>query len=313
MFSVLYNQARILYKLEPVAGLLIKSGGDSFDATRPEMEFIRTWAEVNGQVKEVPFLPGSSIKGVIRSHTERILRTLGLIKCDITRDRQACIQGKDDPRYHDHCLACRTFGSTSLASRMRFTDALPWKPYSDGADREAGVQQMHTEQRPGVKIDRRLGTAARRALYEVEVLTEGSFFGEIVVRNYQLWQLALLALVFRDINEGHQRVGAMKSRGLGRVQMAVEEFHIEQFGSLAEPDSMQIRGVGAVEEIVETYDLALDDAIAKPDCIKQENDVLRQRLLPDGVNAQTAWQRLAETIISSEHWQRLLRRKDERG
>lgn len=307
MFTVLYNQARLLYRLEPVTGLLIKSGKESFDPTRPDMEFIRTWVEVGGQVREVPFLPGSSLKGVIRSHAERILRTLGLPCCDITRE--ACVAGKEDknPPYGQHCLACRTFGYTTLSSRMRFADAFPWKPDAGSADRDAGFGGIHTEQRPGVKIDRRLGTAAQGAFYEVEVITSGCFFGEITLRNYQLWQLGLLALVLRDINEGHQRVGAMKSRGLGRVKMTVEECRIEQLGALAKPDQAKIRGVGAVESLIASYDLVGKDVLDRLDGLRDSGDgLLRQVFVPDGIDAQTAWERIAEKVIGGEHWRLLL-------
>ena len=168
------------------------------------------------------------------------------------------------------------------------------------------------EQRPGVKIDRRTGTAAREALYEVEVVTSGSFFGEMTIRNYQLWQVGLLALVFRDINEGFQRVGAMKSRGLGRVKMTVEELRIEQFGSLSKPDPQEVRGIGAVVSL-EDYDLVEEDAIPKPENLKDLGDgTIRQVFVPDGVEAQALWERIAERVIKSEHWKHLLkRRKDE--
>jgi len=273
------------------------------------MEFIRTWAELGGETKETPFLPGSSMKGVIRSHAERILRTLGLIECDITRDDQACVRPGEESSYKDHCLACRTFGSTSMASHVRFTDAMPWKPGASSSERETGYQSISAEQRPGVMISRRTGTV-KHGPFELEVVTEGSFFGEITVRNYQLWQLALLVLVFRDMNEGHQRVGAMKSRGLGRVNVSLEEFHIEQFAALAQHDGMQIRGIGSVEQIVSSYGLVSDDAVAKPDCIKKEDGMFRQVFVPDGVGAQEAWQSLAESIMSGAHWRSLLQREE---
>ncbi|MEM2913993.1 MAG: CRISPR-associated RAMP protein Csx7 [Candidatus Bathyarchaeia archaeon] len=312
MFSALHNQAKFTYRLEPITGLLIKSGKESFDPTRPEMEFIRTWADLGGQIKEVPFLPGGSIKGIVRSHAERILRTLNLRCCDITQKNGACVSGKEDkkPPYKEHCFACRTFGYTTLASRVRFTDAYPWRLNDSGAEREEKFKQVHTEQRPGVKIDRRLGTAAKGALYDIEIVTSGNFFGEFTMRNYQFWQMALLALVLRDINEGHQRVGAMKSRGLGRVKIVIEDFKFEQYGVLANIDG-QIRGIGGVKDIIGPYDLVLDDAVIKPDSFKKEYvDTVRQVFVPNGVDAQIAWEQLAEAIVGSNHWQLFIQRKE---
>lgn len=306
MFNSLHNQTRVLYRLEPVTGLLIKSGKEPQNPTRPDMEFIRTLAEVGSEVQEVPFLPGSSIKGAVRSHAERILRTLGLHCCDITRP--ACV-GKG-ASYRDHCLACRTFGYTTLSSRVRFTDAFPWRPDSSAAERSSAAAAVRIEQRPGVQIDRRLGSAAGGRLFELEVATSGAFYGEIVVRNYQLWQLGLLALVVRDINEGYQRVGAMKSRGLGRVKMGIEELRIEQWGPLARDDEAKVRGIGFIQDLIAPYDLVAEDAIPVPTQLRQQEDgPLQQTFLPaQDADADAAWRALAQGVLSSTHWQQFIRR-----
>lgn len=321
MFRTLYNQARILYRLEPVTGLLIKSGRESFDPTRPEMEFIRTRVEVvhNGRrdVHATPFVPGSSLKGVVRSHAERILRALEIEACDITRKDEDCRSrwkeeaGEQERKmpYKEHCYACRTFGDTELAGRVRLTDAYPWKPGAAAEERGQGVQQVQIEQRPGVKIDRRTGTSARGALFELEVVTAGSFYGEIFLRNYQLWQLALLALVLRDMDEGFQRVGAMKSRGLGRVKVRIEELAIQQQGPLVGPDPRELRGVGAVSTIRTSYGLTEGDAVAAPDGLQSRGEgILRVVFTPIGDNVHGVWEDLASLLIDPEGspWRRFL-------
>ena len=69
MFSRQLNQIRIDLSLTPRAPLLIRSGRKGADPTRPELECVRTeW----GGVKSV-YIPGSSLKGVMRSHAERLL------------------------------------------------------------------------------------------------------------------------------------------------------------------------------------------------------------------------------------------------
>jgi CRISPR-associated protein Csm3 len=315
VFNSLYNQARILYQLEPVTGLLIKSGKESGDPTRPDMEFIRTFADVGGHVQETPFLPGSSLKGIVRSHAERILRTINLIECDITLQNGACVAGREGekPPYRDHCFACRTFGYTTLSSHVRFTDAFPWRPNDDAVQRVAGTHSIQIEQRPGVQISRRMGSVAHGP-FELEVATGGVFYGEIVVRNYQLWQLALLACVLRDINEGYQRLGAMKSRGLGRVKVTIEEMSIEQCGLLARPNGIQVRGIGATQHLVGSYDLIGEDAIDKPNAFQDKGDsLLRMIFTPSSdIAPNEAWGALADAIISSGHWQRLLRLGEDR-
>lgn len=299
MFDRLYNQAHLVYRLEPVTGLLVRSGRDPTDPRRPELEFIRTWAEVGGSLQEVPFLPGSSVKGVVRSHAERILRTLGLRCCDIAAN--PCIR---TPTYGQHCFACRTFGCTSLSSRVRFTDALPWPPDADGEERSRRVTGIRLEVRPGNVVDRRKGSA--RNFFELEVLTAGAFYGEVTLRNYQLWQLGLLALVIRDLNAGFQRVGGLKSRGLGRVRLTVEQLRFEQWGPLA--GAPELRGIGYLQALRDSHDLVGADRVDLPAGLQAEADPFRQVFRAEGPAAEAAWQAVGKAILGSGHWSQFLGR-----
>jgi len=138
----------------------------------------------------------------------------------------------------------------------------------------------------------------------------GGFFGEITLRNYQLWQLGLLALVLRDINEGHQRVGAMKSRGLGRVKVVVQEFRLDQYGALLELEDIRIRGVGMNRSLLDPYDLYPDDVIDRPKSLRsQVEESIRQSFIPDNGDSDSAWRELAAGIIASPHWKHLLTSK----
>jgi len=315
MFKVLYNQARIDLCIEPVTPILIKTGRGSFDPTRPDMEFVKTSTEFG----DVPYLPGSSLKGVIRSHAERILRTLNLkwSECDITRkpqERMSCVERwgrRSDEKvlYREHCFICRTFGSTKLASRTRFTDAYPWKPGSDQVAMKAATDMIVLESRTGNKIDRRKGVAAGGALFSTEVVSSGSFHCEITLRNYQLWQIALLALVFRDVNAGHQRLGASKSRGLGRVKVAVTDFEIQQYGSLAD-DGDKLKGVGCMGE-PNDYDLIPEDELRKPDLLSSQSENYISLCFRPSAEPDQCWRTMASGIMGeSGNWTKLLERKN---
>ncbi|MFQ6089276.1 MAG: CRISPR-associated RAMP protein Csx7 [Candidatus Methanofastidiosia archaeon] len=319
MFKMLYNQAKLMMCIQPISPILVKSGLEAFDPTRPDMEFIRSRVPIGDEVKEVPFIPGSSIKGIIRSHAERILRTLNLQCCDISRKGEDCIswwekkekkekgEAEKEMRYKDHCYACRTFGSTKLASRTRISDANPWKFGAKQEEMKTQIESIHTEERPGVMIDRRRGTAAKGSLFFFEVLTSGSFFAEITLRNYQLWQLALLSLVLRDINEGHQRLGAGKSRGLGKVSVRIEDFEIQQLGALA-GDGTKMYGVGKLNSLKKEYDLLEDDEITKTNSLKVEtNGFIRTIFKPDpSVSPNTCWEEMATELVKSKNWNKLL-------
>ena len=78
MHARFYNEARLDLTLRPVTPLLIKAGGATgLDPSRPDMEFVRTRrASENGPWQEMVYIPGSSLRGVLRSHGERLVRSI---------------------------------------------------------------------------------------------------------------------------------------------------------------------------------------------------------------------------------------------
>jgi len=192
---------------------------------RPDLAAMRT-SDAHG---ETVFIPGSSIKGVVRSAAERVLRSIDPSRASILAEdpldhaarshREASSLGDDIARksgrtewamgtvHKKLCLASRTFGSQAMAGRVRFTDALPTPDSRDRANQ--------TEPRSGVSIDRRTGGPARGKLFESEVVTGGVYAATIHFENVQLWQLALLGVVLEDLDTGLVRLGSAKTRGLG--------------------------------------------------------------------------------------------------
>jgi CRISPR-associated protein Csm3 len=238
MFRTLYNQARLTLKVQPVSPVLIKAAGAGLDPTRPEMEFVTTQTSVG----RVEYLPGSSLKGAIRSFSERLLLTLGKKACDPLDKKSPCAE-REHRSYSRQCDACKLFGSPNMAGRLRVIDGLPWRATATDEERAAGRDALHRETRANVAIDRASGASSTKGLFDMDVLVGGSLYPEIVLRNYQLWQLALTALAISEFNEGYQQIGSGKSRGLGRVSCAVETLEIRQLGPLANAD--ELRGIGA--------------------------------------------------------------------
>ena len=223
MFQTLQNTIRISFTLKPDGPILVRAQTVGLDPGVADMEFQRTHRNGCSTV----FLAGSGLKGVIRSHAERLLRTRGLYACDptLTRangDRKDVACGslkKDDPKRknnrrmpHDgQCSSCFTFGSLHLAGRFRVSDAFPVA----GLDEETNL----TEVRTGVGIDRRSQSAQRGVLYDSEVVVRGGFDVRIQGENYSLWQAALILSTLDDLHAGLVRVGACKARGMGSVQV----------------------------------------------------------------------------------------------
>jgi CRISPR/Cas system CSM-associated protein Csm3 (group 7 of RAMP superfamily) len=120
--------------------------------------------------------------------------------------------------YRLSCAACRLFGSHGFVGRFAASDAYP----------KANSVPL-VEVRDGVAIDRFTGGAAQGAKYDLEVLTRGEFETTLEIRNFERWQLGLVGLVLRDMEEGLVRIGFGKSRGLGRIKAAVTNFEITYY------------------------------------------------------------------------------------
>lgn len=190
-----------------------------------------------------PYIPGSSIKGVVRFQTERLLRTIArrpeLWACDPLSD--PCVPARDEEKgvnattsrealmrkaeaesnaskrpadeifaeavFEHSCTACRLFGSPSFAGRVACKDA-----YLLNGDRLAYVTQV----RDGVGIDRDLGAARSGIKYDFETVAPGSHFGiEMVAENLDDWELGLLLTVLNWWGEGGFAIGGKSTRGPG--------------------------------------------------------------------------------------------------
>jgi len=232
MHKRLWNSLKLEFVLQPVSPLLIKAGGMALNPAMPDMQFVRTLA-ANG---ETVFIPGSSLKGVFRSFTEKVLRTADT--------RGACQPFPNEPGYcgqrlekleapaqiyKESCRACKVFGNTRLRGRLSFTDLYPNGP-------------TRTEVRYGVAISR-LTHAVAVGPFDMEVLVSGQFQGALVLENFEVWQLGLLALSLQALNEGIVKIGFGKNRGLGQVMIQVRQALLAHAKTGQIPDE-ELWGVG---------------------------------------------------------------------
>ena len=244
MLKRIVNSARIDLEIIPIDPLLIKSGQATVGGV--DMSFVRTYHHGGD---EEPFIPGSSLKGMIRSYAEKICRSLrddpvpvclpylnpkdkadrgeeGQFSCGLRfekfkKDNKQPIVPSPDV-YRLSCPACRLFGSHGFIGRFATSDA-----YLTDGFRSQGRPVF--EIRDGVAIDRLTGGTAGGAKYDLEVLTRGEFCTTLDVRNFERWQMGLIALVLRDMEEGLVRIGFGKSRGLGRFKMRITAFQITYY------------------------------------------------------------------------------------
>lgn len=204
-----------------VKGPVLIKAGDS-GVTGPDMSFVRTHGY--GLGKPYPYLPGTSLKGVIRSYCERIARTLVADRPSVClpyqqqpHDEQSCGKRLEKTKektevYRQQCMVCKLFGSLQFKGRIGIRDAYSPNP-------KAIVEEV----RDGVAIDRKTGGAASGAKYDLEVVTAGQFRTQISIDNFEIWQLGLLGLVLNDLCDERIRLGMGTSRGLGHVSATLEQ------------------------------------------------------------------------------------------
>lgn len=181
-----------------------------------------------------PYIPGSSLKGILRSFLERIAHTLPYDReayaepCQsVSQSDQLCLSqyrnkdardqllrqlDGDEERFQQtlarqSCPICHLFGNQLRAAKVKIRDATVCHPW-------AGQYFI----RQGNAIDRDTGKAANRVLYDFEVIPAGTTFqfqllADNLSKTEQLW----LAVVLEALRQGHLTVGGKGARGLGHI------------------------------------------------------------------------------------------------
>jgi CRISPR-associated RAMP protein (TIGR02581 family) len=235
MLKKLVNEAYFTLRITTTGPVLIKSGRATISG--PDMTPVLTFR--NGQ-QEV-FLPGSSLKGVFRSHVEKIVCSLkphvvcypfsgseekeadlaqrrrdyrdscGAIFTQLVKDKRDELDARTEYIYANSCPTCRLFGSTGFIGRLAISDAYL-------------ASRSVTEQRDGVGIDRLTGGASHGAKFELEVVSTGVVFEtDIHLRNFEIWQLGMLFAVLQDMKDELIRIGSGRSRGLGQITAQISD------------------------------------------------------------------------------------------
>jgi len=215
------------------------------------------------------FVPGTSLRGPLRAQTERILRsvlpetaTVPATACDPFEDEdgasKSCSQRFDertpDVPYAAACPCCKLFGCTGTASRIALGDADIVHP--EDTQPEGG--RFHSVYRDMIGIDRFTGGVHSGANMRFHVLENTAFHTTVTLRNFELWQLGLLAFAFRDFEQGRVALGFGKTKGFGQVVGEVTRVEltyprgradgkVEHLGSLASPEEVERYGLRAAD------------------------------------------------------------------
>lgn len=229
MFKETGNRAVLHLRITTRTPLAIRAGDTGLEPGGTDLKCVRTR---RGGDDPTVYVPGSSLKGVVRSAVEAGVRgqTLSGVEgaCDPLDSVASCSDRirnlrRDSAEVHrEHCLACRLFGSLSMKGRASIRDLLP-------ADEKNETDANLTQVRFGVGINRVSGGVSRGKLFDQEIVPAGvTFAGDVALENYQVYQLGLLASAFAELNDGFAQLGSSKSRGLGVVSVDVVSLLHEQ-------------------------------------------------------------------------------------
>lgn len=237
MFDVFKNRLELTGTLTTVTALRISQGR----STEPIGSDLPVVKDALGQ----PLIPGSSFKGALRSRLESFLRGVTPALANdpsqlVSRDFNERVKDlKELHKDNDAVLsaelekitdaASKVFGAPWQASKFQVRD-LTVKP-----DTWFGQYQ----ERDGVSIDRDTETAADGRLYDFQVVPAGVEFefkalfenaNPITFQNPKTeaeetsyWELGLISLGLRQLENGQIPLGGGNSRGLGVVQLSIDE------------------------------------------------------------------------------------------
>lgn len=178
---------------------------------------------------DLPYIPGSSFKGTLRSTIEQFVASLppdlGLHSCglptqEVPEAQEPCPTAHQkqifdvrsaDPKVIEKarlqlCHTCQLFGSPFAAARITVNDLYL-------IDNEwSGTTQI----RDGVAIDRDSETAKSGAKYDFEVVPSTTIFRlHLVIENATEQDLQLICIGLSEFTNGFGTVGGFRSRGLG--------------------------------------------------------------------------------------------------
>jgi len=202
-----------------------------------------------------PYIPGSSFKGALRAHIERLVRAALPGRrgaCNPVSEDERCITREEMARWREEarqestntgepadailhrrvlgqsCLVCRLFGSPWLAGKVQVRDLMLANP-------ERWLERRY-ELRHGIGIDRDSETVGSGLLFSYEAVPAGTAFEwEIVVENPDIYEYrvdgserkapeeGMLLLALREMKEGRIRLGGARSRGLGWMRLTFGE------------------------------------------------------------------------------------------
>jgi len=186
---------------------------------------------INGScLKDVygrPYIPGSSLKGVLRAFLSDVLNEPVSSKVNDAFRTKADREKYPSPQaFADAVIATSTpverlFGSQVMAGKIKIADAIP------------AEDKVLTEVRNGVAIDRDTRTAVGGALFDTEVVPSGTTFDfSASAENLTPEEATLFGELMQYFADGNITVGGRSRAGLGNIKLS--DVTVEIYRAVAE-------------------------------------------------------------------------------
>jgi CRISPR-associated RAMP protein (TIGR02581 family) len=222
-FDIFDNLIRITGKIVNETPIAIRAG----KVTEGPIE--NPIVRLNG----IPYIPGSSLKGVLRSESERYARSIGEKVCDILNPKgeNGELKWKEEKgENYEPCIICKIFGGPTIFSRVRFFDCFP----SDGKFSTSLIQR--------VSINRITEAASPGRLFEVEFIEPGTNLDfKLEIENLtdkDQIEGKILKFILNQLIAGNISIGGMKSVGFGKIRLKdinIKKYKLEN-GEIKEYD-----------------------------------------------------------------------------
>lgn len=234
------------------SSLRIGAATDIYLTSPAQLQVIR----INRGNREVPYVPGSSLKGVLRSLCEGIVRSTELKptacypykeSCGDKKKREleAAIRENDFQKIlaiiEGFCITCKMFGTLGFAGNLTFFDAYPH-------------DKVRIEVREGVAISR-VGGGVAHGPFSIEYISENSeFCFKVLARNLPNHCIGLLCTALNEVNNGRAFIGGMKSRGFGKCEILLNKKESSD-GKIEKTESKDKQNMRAfTKDILEKYE-----------------------------------------------------------
>jgi len=210
-------------KIDCLTGLHIGAGGSSIEIGGIDDPIIRN------PLTELPYIPGSSLKGKMRSLLEKNLEEEKRPEFGFNRKREGIERHEcDDKKQAKICPVCRLFGSTAEGREDNNFPARLIIRDGDLADKNSLMKDglIVTEAKMENTIDRITAAAVPRTIERIPAGIKFNFnFVYHINEDYQEEDLQNILLCLKLIEK--DGLGGNISRGYGQVRFHIKRFELE--------------------------------------------------------------------------------------